>query len=226
MLLLAALGATVIGFVLLIVALMTANLWLAIACVVVSVIGVALLLGDVLTYRRGDRDSKLAGREAKRAAEKPWTPGGATADGGEAPEDRPAGKTADEPDEGGGKPSGNASAGLAGLTGGAALAGGAAAAGSRRGDEGDADAAREAGTVGHEEFGHHGDADRDPGQAPGQDWSHESAADTDQPAGDDRSTGLIFPGRYDPDMTDQIPQIEIERAWGSEWEPPEDPDKK
>ena len=54
--LLAALGATVIGFILLIVALVTSNLWLAIACVVVSVIGVGLLLGDVLTYRRGDRD--------------------------------------------------------------------------------------------------------------------------------------------------------------------------
>ncbi|MGV7750537.1 hypothetical protein PJM50_30250, partial [Mycobacterium kansasii] len=47
--------------------LVTANLWLAIACVVVSVIGVGLLLGDVLTYRRGERD------KADRAA--PWSPG-------------------------------------------------------------------------------------------------------------------------------------------------------
>ena len=47
--LLAALGATIVGFVLLIVALVTANLWLAIACVVVSVIGVVLLLATFLS---------------------------------------------------------------------------------------------------------------------------------------------------------------------------------
>jgi hypothetical protein len=50
--LLAALGATIVGFALLVAALITAKVWLAIACVVVSVVGVLLLLGDVLTYRR------------------------------------------------------------------------------------------------------------------------------------------------------------------------------
>lgn len=68
--LLAALGATVIGFILLIVALITASMWLAIACVVVSVVGVLLLLGDVLTYRRSH-----PARESGEARSASWTPG-------------------------------------------------------------------------------------------------------------------------------------------------------
>ncbi|CAM3121392.1 hypothetical protein [Tsukamurella hominis] len=189
--LLAALGATVIGFILLIVALVTSNLWLAIACVVVSVIGVGLLLGDVLTYRRGDRD--------KVDGEAPWRPGDRDedADEDEAPSSRPA--AAPESDD-------------------------AAEPATEPVD----DAAREAGTVGHEEFGHHDD-DANPttqfamgplGGPTG--WEHESPADTD----DDATRGLFAPGKYDPDMTDQIPQIRIDQAWGTEWTPPQEPESE
>ena len=191
--LLAALGATVIGFILLIVALVTSNLWLAIACVVVSVIGVGLLLGDVLTYRRGDRD------KADRASA-PWTPGDREDDEDEDASDRPARAVAStESDD-------------------------VAEAATKPVD----DAAREAGTVGHEEFGHHDD-DANPttqfamgplGGPTG--WEHESPADTD----DDATRGLFAPGKYDPDMTDQIPQIRIDQAWGTEWTPPQEPESE
>lgn len=202
--LLAALGATVIGFVLLIVALITANLWLAIACVVVSVIGVGLLLADVLTYRRGDRDSSLdrdAGRDEDSA---PWTPG--------AEDDRVRDTLA--------RPTPPLAAG----------AGPIAHAGPV--DE----AEREASTVGNESFGHHDTVADDerptshiPKVADGGDWSHESQADTDgsdigSPASEFR--GLLAPGTYDPDMTDQIPQVENDQTWGSRWSPPEGTGKK
>ena len=185
--LLAALGATVIGFILLIVALVTANLWLAIACVVVSVVGVGLLLGDVLTYRRADRD-------AGERAPAPWSPGEDDAE-----EAAPA-QAAEDPEP------------------------------ARAGDAGDDDAAREAGTVGHEEFGRHDDEDdaRPTSQiAMGPlggptGWEHESAADTD----DEATRGLFAPGTYDPDMTDQIPQIRIDQAWGTEWTPAQDPESE
>jgi hypothetical protein len=195
--LLAALGATIIGFILLIVALVTANLWLAIACVVVSVIGVGLLLGDVLTYRRGERD------KADRAA--PWSPG-----------DRDDDEDADDEDA---APSSRPVR---------------AAAPSTSDDDEEAapapvdDATREAGTVGHEEFGHHDD-DANPttqfamgplGGPTG--WEHESPADTD----DEATRGLFAPGKYDPDMTDQIPQIRIDQAWGTEWTPPQEPESE
>ncbi|CAM3703777.1 hypothetical protein ACXYTP_14355 [Tsukamurella ocularis] len=190
--LLAALGATVIGFVLLIVALVTANLWLAIACVVVSVIGVGLLLGDVLTYRRGERD------KADRVA--PWSPGDRDDDEDAAPSDRPARAAAPSATDA------EAEAAEAPVD----------------------DAAREAGTVGHEEFGHHDD-DANPttqfamgplGGPTG--WEHESPADTD----DEATRGLFAPGKYDPDMTDQIPQIRIDQAWGTEWTPPQEPESE
>lgn len=195
--LLAALGATVIGFILLIVALVTSNLWLAIACVVVSVIGVGLLLGDVLTYRRGDRD------KADRASAQ-WSPG-----------DRD-----DDADDEDGAPSNSP-------------ARAAAATSSEDDTEAETpaavdDATREAGTVGHEEFGHHDD-DANPttqfamgplGGPTG--WEHESPADTD----DDATRGLFAPGKYDPDMTDQIPQIRIDQAWGTEWTPPQEPESE
>lgn len=198
--LIAALGATVIGFILLIVALITANLWLAIACVVVSVVGVLLLLGDVLTYRRGDRDKADGAR---------WSPGRdrSADDEAESAPDSDADAPAEE--------SGTVEA---------------------RGDEPEPDepvddATREARTVGHEEFGHHPDSDPDApiteqfargplGGLSG--WEHESPADTD----DEATRGLFAPGKYDPDMTDQIPQIRIDQAWGAEWTPPEEPDKK
>ncbi|MBS4100086.1 hypothetical protein [Tsukamurella paurometabola] len=193
--LLAALGATIIGFILLIVALVTANLWLAIACVVVSVVGVGLLLGDVLTYRRAERD------KADPAAS--WSPGDRDADEDDdpAPSDRPA--PAAETDEG-------------------------ADAEPEDGSDPVDDATREASTVGHEEFGHHDD-DANPttqfavgplGGPTG--WEHESPADTD----DEATRGLFAPGKYDPDMTDQIPQIRIDQAWGTEWTPPQEPDEE
>ncbi|GAA1076598.1 hypothetical protein [Tsukamurella spumae] len=192
--LLAALGATVIGFVLLIVALITANLWLAIACVVVSVVGVVLLLGDVLTYRRGDRDKagkasdESPDRGGDEGSEGAWSPGDRADDAGE-PEDGSAAATAAD------------------------------------------DAAREAGTVGHEEFGRHDGPDDDarptaqfvagPLNGP-TGWEHESPADTD----DESTRGLFAPGTYDPDMTDQIPQIRVDQAWGTEWTPPREPESE
>lgn len=191
--LLAALGATIIGFILLIVALVTANLWLAIACVVVSVIGVGLLLGDVLTYRRSDRD------KSDRAPE--WRPG-ARDDDEDEDEERtsPSDDDATAPDAG--EPA-----------------------------EPVDDATREARTVGHEEFGRH-DGPADDAPSPGHGargplggptgWEHESPADTD----DEATRGLFAPGTYDPDMTDQIPQIRIDQAWGTEWTPPKDPESE
>ncbi len=192
--LLAALGATIIGFVLLIVALVTANLWLAIACVVVSVIGVGLLLADVLTYRRADRDTA-----ASDGAQ--WRPGDRADDDVEA--DDEAERTRTEADD---------------------RAEGERAAAVGRAGAGVDDATREARTVGHEEFGRH---DTDGGAVQAEQsgpagWQHESAADTD----DEATRGLFAPGTYDPDMTDQIPQIDVDRAWGSEWTPREDPDEK
>ncbi|MCS3782214.1 hypothetical protein [Tsukamurella ocularis] len=190
--LLAALGATVIGFILLIVALVTSNLWLAIACVVVSVIGVGLLLGDVLTYRRGDRDKA-------DSASAQWSPGDRDDDADEPPSERSARAVA--------SPESDTEAEEPVVV---------------------DDAAREAGTVGHEEFGHHDD-DANPttqfamgplGGPTG--WEHESPTDTD----DDATRGLFAPGKYDPDMTDQIPQIRIDQAWGTEWTPPQEPESE
>ncbi|GAB90386.1 hypothetical protein [Gordonia rhizosphera] len=49
-----ALAATLVGFVLLVLGLVTGTLWLAIACIVVSLVGVGFLLADVLgSSRRG-----------------------------------------------------------------------------------------------------------------------------------------------------------------------------
>ncbi|MET9327030.1 hypothetical protein [Tsukamurella sp. NPDC003166] len=211
--LLAALGATVIGFILLIVALITANLWLAIACVVVSVIGVVLLLGDVLTYRRGERD-----KADKASGEASGKRRGTASDGGWSPGDR----AADDTDDAEGPVVATAPA--------------ASASDDSEAAEPVDDAAREAGTVGHEEFGRHDGPDDDarptaqfavgPLSGP-TGWEHESPADTD----DESTRGLFAPGKYDPDMTDQIPQIRIDQAWGTEWTPPQqpesdDPDKK
>jgi hypothetical protein len=195
--LLAALGATVIGFILLIVALVTANLWLAIACVVVSVVGVGLLLGDVLTYRRGERDKSDGDRP------RAWSPGDRSDDDRDEDDATPAkavSTTSGESDEDAAEPLD--------------------------------DAAREAGTVGHEEFGRHDSADDDDARPTTQftmgplggptGWEHESPADTD----DEVTRGLFAPGKYDPDMTDQIPQIRIDQAWGTEWTPPQEPESE
>lgn len=202
--LLAALGATIIGFILLIVALITANLWLAVACVVVSVVGVGLLLGDILTYHRGARDSDSDGDE-----DKSWSPGD-TKDDASGGAEQASGPVDSEPVD----------------------------TEAEKASEPVDDAAREAGTVGHEEFGHHDDPARGAsGQSPDVDdtptgvfplgatakgdWSHESSADTDQQS----FQGLSVPGSYDPDLTDYIPTIEVEQAWGAEWTPPRDPDQ-
>ena len=93
------------------------------------------------------------------------------------------------------------------------------------------DAAREAGTVGHEEFGRH-DGPADDARPAAQfvagplngptGWEHESPADTD----DESTRGLFAPGTYDPDMTDQIPQIRVDQAWGTEWTPPQEPESE
>lgn len=48
-----ALAATLVGFGLLVVALITANFWLAVACIVVCVIGLVVLLVDILRAGRG-----------------------------------------------------------------------------------------------------------------------------------------------------------------------------
>lgn len=48
-----ALAATVVGFGLLVVALITGNFWLAVACIIVCVIGLAVLLVDTLRSGRG-----------------------------------------------------------------------------------------------------------------------------------------------------------------------------
>ncbi|GAB3127712.1 hypothetical protein GCM10027289_05580 [Tsukamurella serpentis] len=211
--LLAALGATVIGFILLIVALITGNLWLAIACVVVSVVGVVLLLGDVLTYRRAERDES--------DGEGSWSPG---TDGSDQDTESGAAAAADR----GAGPAAAVAGGSVGAAAGASAAGAAPASGAAAELD---DAAREAGTVGHEEFGRHDAPDDDArpttqfarGPLGGESgWDHETPADTD----DDSTRGLFAPGEYDPDMTDQIPQIEVDRAWGSQWTAPEDPDKK
>jgi hypothetical protein len=47
-----ALGATLVGFILLVVALVTGVLWLAIACIVVCVVGVGFLLADLVGLGR------------------------------------------------------------------------------------------------------------------------------------------------------------------------------
>ena len=49
--LVSALGATLVGFVLLVLALATGTLWLAVACIVICVVGALLLLADTLGLR-------------------------------------------------------------------------------------------------------------------------------------------------------------------------------
>jgi hypothetical protein len=51
-----ALGATLVGFVLLVGALFSGLLWLAIACIVVCVIGVGFLIADLLGIGRGTEE--------------------------------------------------------------------------------------------------------------------------------------------------------------------------
>ncbi|GAA4399511.1 hypothetical protein [Tsukamurella soli] len=206
--LIAALGATVVGFVLLIAALITANMWLAVACVAVCAVGVLLLLGDVLTYRRAERDGAPDAGDAERPAR---------------------GKQRTVADLAAG-------AGAATAVG-AATTGAAKRAGHRAPDTdsepepvetGTAESADPAdsgvdrtvdgvaGTIGHEEFGHHeGDAPPTQQLALGLrhsapvDWTHESPADTDDAA----ERAAFRHAGYDPDKTDLIARIEDGPSW-------------
>ncbi|MCR5977266.1 hypothetical protein GDN83_05825 [Gordonia jinghuaiqii] len=70
-----ALAATLIGFVLLILGLITGTVWLAVACIVICLIGLAFLLVDVFSGRRNDAGRSLedmvpgAGRDDESGAE-------------------------------------------------------------------------------------------------------------------------------------------------------------
>lgn len=60
-----ALGATLVGFVLLVGALFSGLLWLAIACIVVCVIGVGFLIADLLGIGRPAGESRSGGDGAR-----------------------------------------------------------------------------------------------------------------------------------------------------------------
>lgn len=66
-----ALGATLVGFVLLVAALFSGVLWLAIACIIVCVIGVGLLVADVLGLgKKADADvPEDGGQDRDRSVE-------------------------------------------------------------------------------------------------------------------------------------------------------------
>lgn len=67
-----ALGATLVGFALLVVGLITGTVWLAIACIVVCLLGLAFLIADIVGVgRRGrnDRDAGDAGAETDGRSE-------------------------------------------------------------------------------------------------------------------------------------------------------------
>ncbi|GAA1482905.1 hypothetical protein GCM10009624_33450 [Gordonia sinesedis] len=56
-----ALGATLVGFALLVVGLITGTVWLAVACIVVCLLGLAFLIADIIgAGRRRDNDAELA----------------------------------------------------------------------------------------------------------------------------------------------------------------------
>ncbi len=192
--LIAALGATVIGFVLLIAALIAANMYLAIACVVVCAVGVLLLLGDVLTYRRAERDSADEAAPRAKVARGASDPGVAAAARGSDEHDP---ETIDQ-DASGSSP----------------LAG---AAGSEHGDAASTLGYEE---FGH----HAGDAPPtrelaiDLRRVSAVDWTHESAADTD----DEAEHQLYAKGEYDPDKTDLIARIDDGPSWGEDsWHHPD-----
>jgi hypothetical protein len=77
-----ALGATLVGFVLLVAALISGILWLAVACIVVCVIGVGFLLADLIGLGRrsnsdqADHDSRADSR-ADSGADDQADPGSA-----------------------------------------------------------------------------------------------------------------------------------------------------
>lgn len=63
-----ALGATLVGFVLLAAALFSGVLWLAIACIIVCVVGVGLLVADVLGLGKKKTDADVP-EDGDRSAE-------------------------------------------------------------------------------------------------------------------------------------------------------------
>ncbi|MDF0532444.1 hypothetical protein P0W64_16865 [Tsukamurella sp. 8F] len=237
--LIAALAATVIGFVLLVVALITANMWLAVACVAVSVVGVLLLLGDVLTYRRAERDP--GGRDT--GGGRGGTAAGAAGAVGAAGAASAAHSKADH----------ESGAAAADSATGAPVAADAGAADPTRGDEWSTedvggtspDSAGEESApgpaVGHEEFGHHDetptrDFSIDYGRVSAVQWAHEGAADTDdegeqelygsdvqgRAGSSERSGSPARSGGYDPDKTDFIERVEDAPSWGSDsWQHPD-----
>lgn len=95
-----ALGATLVGFVLLVAALFSGVLWLAIACIVVCVIGVGFLIADLLGLGRGaDADNNGSGEQDRDRSEQ--------SDREEGPDSDPSGEAADGGDvdwDSGGQP--------------------------------------------------------------------------------------------------------------------------
>ena len=71
--LVSALGATLVGFALLVLALATGTLWLAVACIVICVAGALLLLADTLGFRpslpRRSRNPAAGDEEAPTGAD-------------------------------------------------------------------------------------------------------------------------------------------------------------
>lgn len=85
-----ALGATLVGFILLVAALFSGVLWLAIACIIVCVVGVGFLIADLLGLggRTESEDTAEADQDRDRSAEPdreegsdPDSPGGTPAGG-------------------------------------------------------------------------------------------------------------------------------------------------
>ncbi|MEH3156754.1 MAG: hypothetical protein PGN29_15990 [Gordonia paraffinivorans] len=73
--LVSALGATLVGFALLVLALATGTLWLAVACIVICVLGAVLLLADTLGVR-----PSLPGRRRHSPASEGEEPGPSSPD--------------------------------------------------------------------------------------------------------------------------------------------------
>ncbi|PHV66063.1 hypothetical protein [Williamsia muralis] len=73
-----ALGATLVGFVLLVAALISGVLWLAVACIVVCVIGVGFLLADLIGLgRRSNSDEADHDARPESGADDQASPGSA-----------------------------------------------------------------------------------------------------------------------------------------------------
>jgi hypothetical protein len=102
--LVSALGATLVGFILLVAALISGVLWLAIACIVVCVIGVGFLLADLLGI--GRKSAPDAGPESESDPEPAVEP-----DHGDLGHQVEAGDERSEPEQSGSEESGVIGAG-------------------------------------------------------------------------------------------------------------------